>query len=157
MVGASAGATTTVQPGTDAWAAFVGGFVAAEGTFTRSGRSFRFGVGLAAADASMCHQMHRLLGVGGVYVSPRRQPHYDDEVSYHVRRTRDLVEVVVPFMDAHLPASHKRRQYEAWRATLFDHWEYHARLRRPCSVPGCERPRRGKGLCRAHYYALYGI
>jgi hypothetical protein len=37
------------------------------------------------------------------------------------------VEVVVPFMDEHLPPSHKRGQYLAWRAELVDYWEHRAR------------------------------
>jgi hypothetical protein len=42
---------------------------------------------------------------------------------------RDLVGIVAPFMDAHLPASYKRSQYLAWRAELLDAWEH--RSRRP--------------------------
>src|SRR5262245_9938993 len=43
------------------------------------------------------------------------QHHYDDEVQFTVQATRELVEVVVPFMDAHLPESYKREQYLEWR------------------------------------------
>ena len=66
----------------------------------------------------------------------------------------DLVEVVVPFMDAHLPASYKRGQYLAWRADLVDYWEREARRVRPCAFPGCEEPRRIRGLCRPHFRAV---
>ena len=96
------------------------------------------------------------LGVGRLVWSPRRQPHYDDEVTFVVRRLRDLVEVVVPFMDEHLPASYKREQYLSWRAALLDHWEHGARRPRSCTQPGCDEPRRARGLCRRHYYAVYG-
>ena len=59
-------------------------------------------------------------------------------------------------MDEHLPPCHKRAQYDAWRAELIDYWDNRARRRRLCSIEGCDRPRRAKGLCRQHYYAGYG-
>jgi hypothetical protein len=106
---------------------FLAGFVAAEGTFTRAtvdGGSngprptFAFAVGLGATDREMCELLRAFLGVGRVRWYPRRQPHYDDEVVYAVRAFGDLIEVVVPFMDEHLPASHKRSQYDGWREEL---------------------------------------
>ena len=140
-----------MPPATEEQAVWVGGFVCAEGSFIRSGNSFRFAVGLGATDAESCHQLHRFFGVGSVTTSPRRREHYDDEVAYHVQALPDLVDVVVPFMDAHLPASYKRDQYLAWRAALLDYWERGARRVRPCAVPGCQQPRKIKGLCRPHY------
>ena len=117
-----------MQPDTEGIAAFLGGFVAAEGCFTGSGdRHFRFSVGLGAEDRAMCTVLLIVLDVGGVSTSRRRRAHYDDEVQFWVQSIRDLVEVVVPFMDAHLPESHKRRQYLEWRARLLDHWEHRAR------------------------------
>jgi hypothetical protein len=137
-------------------AAFLGGFVAAEGCFTRTGRRFRFAVSLAATDAGVCRQLAALLRVGAIRTSPRRRPHYDDEVTFAVQSLRELVEVVIPFMDEHLPASHKRAQYIAWRAQLLDYWVNRAKRRRPCSEPDCGRPRRARGLCRHHYYEAQG-
>ncbi len=108
-------------------AEFLGGLVAAEGTFVRSfirGASgirrptFTFAVGLGAADAGTCHLLQDFLGVGQVRRYPRRKAHFDDEVVFAVRSVPDLVDVVVPFMDAHLPLSHKRTQYLAWRPEL---------------------------------------
>ena len=37
---------------------------------------------------------------------------------FAVRAFRELVDVVVPFLDEHLPPSYKRTQYETWRAQL---------------------------------------
>ena len=113
---------------------YLAGFVAGEGSFVRSGRrSFCFQVGLGEADAGMCEALRDTLGVGRLVRSARRRPHYDDEVTFVVRRLRDLVEVIVPFMDEHLPPSHKREQYLVWREALLDYWEHDARfgLRRP--------------------------
>ena len=119
-------------------AEFLGGVVAAEGTFVRSfirGPSgnrrptFTFAVGLGASDAGTCHLLQSFLGVGQVRRYPRRKAHFDDEVVYAIRSIDLLVSVVVPFMDDHLPPSHKREQYLAWRAELL---AYDAvRLRRP--------------------------
>jgi hypothetical protein len=120
---------TTDSRATDI-AAFFGGFTAAEGCFTRTGRRFRFAIALAAADSGMCTAFARILDCGTVHRYPRRRPHYDDEVVFVVQSHRDLVDVVVPFMDAHLPPSYKRSQYVAWRAELLDYWEHRSRSRR---------------------------
>lgn len=92
-----------------------------------------FQVGLGSVDEEMCLALQSRFGVGRIYRSSRRRPHYDDEVQFSVQSVRDLVEVVVPFMDAHLPESHKRDQYLEWRARLLDHWEH--RARRAASTP----------------------
>ena len=154
--GASAGPITTVPPATDV-ASFVGGFVAAEGSFTISGEpsSFTFAIGLGALDRGMCQLVQELLGVGHITEFARRKAHYDDEAAIVVRALPELIDVVVPFMDEHLPPSYKRLQYEAWRTALLEYWEHHAKRVRPCTIEGCDRPRRAKGLCRSHYYDAY--
>lgn len=99
---------------------FVAGFTAAEGTFVAhsGGRRCAFTIGLGSVDADLADRLAEFFGVGRVYRYPRRRPHHDDVVIYTVQSKRDLVEVVVPFMDLHLPPSHKRTQYEDWRAAL---------------------------------------
>jgi len=135
---------------------YLAGFVAAEGTLARTGRRFAFRVALGATDAATCRLLLTMLGVGTISVSPRRAAHYDDEVCYAVQSLPELVEVVVPFLDEHLPPSYKREQYLAWRAELMAYWDERARRRRPCTVADCDEPRRARGLCRRHYYAAYG-
>lgn len=103
----------------------------------------------------MCELLQRLLSVGHIYDSPRRRDHYDDEVGYSVQSLRELVDVVVPFMDEHLPPSYKREQYFEWRERLLDYWEHRAKRKRPCTVEGCESPRRAHGLCRHHLFKVY--
>ena len=123
------------------------------GCFTGDGRRrFRFSVGLGATDTGMCHALGNHLDVGHVTRSRRRKPHYDDEVQFAVPSIRELVEVVVPFMDAHLPPSHKREQYLAWRERLVDHWEHGARRRAICTIDGCDAPAKAHGLCRPHLW-----
>lgn len=100
--------------------------MAAEGCFGRlalpTKSRFTFQVGLGAVDTSVCELLQAFFGIGRLVGYRRRKPHYDDEVTFVVTRLRDLVDVIVPFMDAHLPASHKRIQYEAWRAELLAYW-----------------------------------
>jgi hypothetical protein len=147
---------TTLSPATELEAAFWGGFVAAEGCFTGAGgRMFQFAVELGASDQGACHRLRSVLGIGRLVESPKRQARYDDEVAYIVNRTADLLDVIVPFMDEHLPDSYKRTQYLAWRARLLKYWEHDMRRCRPCTVEGCTGPQRAKGLCRHHYYQEY--
>jgi hypothetical protein len=148
-----------VQPDTDALAAFLSGFVAGEGSFsgTSDGKRYMFEVGLGATDREMCDLLRQLLGVGHIYDSPRRRPHHDDEANFTVAAQRELLDAVVPFMDAHLPPSYKREQYLAWRERLLDYWEHRAKRVRPCTVEGCVNPRRAHGLCRQHLYSRLGV
>jgi LAGLIDADG endonuclease len=148
-----------VKPDIDALAAFIGGFVAGEGSFsgTSDGTRYLFEVGLGASDREMCEFLRRQLGVGHVYDSPRREPHHEDESNLNITALRELLEVVVPFMDAHLPPSYKREQYLSWRGRLLDYWEHRAKRVRPCIVEGCEKPRRAHGLCRQHLYSRLGV
>ncbi len=142
-----------MRPATDA-AAWLTGFVVAEGCFTgaSNGSDFTFAVGLGATDGDTCELLHEFFGVGAVRRYGRRKAHYDDEVTFSVRAVPELLSVIVPFMDEHLPASYKRTQYEAWRSRLFDYWEHRAKRVRPCRVEGCDTPRRAHGLCRHHLY-----
>lgn len=105
----------------------LGGIVAAEGTFNvartvaDSGAerlSFTFAVMLGAVDRITLDLLHAYLGVGRIRTYARRQEHHDDCVVFAVRAFADLLDVVVPFMDEHLPPSHKRTQYLAWREQL---------------------------------------
>lgn len=90
-------------------------------------------------------------------MSPRRQPHYDDECTFAVQSLSDHVNVTIPFMDAHLPASHKRTQYLVWRGQLLHYWDNDAKRVRACTVEGCDAPRRAHELCRRHLYAARGV
>ena len=147
---------TTVRPATDSVAGYVAGFVVGEGTFTSSdrARTFTCAVALGASDRDSVELLRAYFGVGRVRWYPRRKPHYDDEISWSVRAFRDLVGVIVPFMDVHLPVSHKPEQYLGWRAALLDYWEHGARRRGTCSVDGCDAPHRAHGWCRHHLYVM---
>jgi hypothetical protein len=149
--------TTTARPATEV-ARFIAGFTAAEGCFhARPAEGwFGFTIALGAKDEETIALFDAFFGCGRTTWRRRRRSHYDDEVTFVVRRLRDLVEVIVPFMDEHLPPSYKRDQYEVWRAALLDYWEHSARRRRPCTVAGCAVVQRARGLCRHHYYEEFG-
>jgi hypothetical protein len=133
---------------------WIAGFVAAEGSFTGGGEtpSFTFAISLGATDGAICAHVRSFFGVGHVYEYPRRRKHHDDVVTFQVRSMPDLIEVIVPFMDEHLPPSHKRRQYLEWGGRLLGYWESRAKRVRPCTVNGCDSPRRAHGYCRHHLY-----
>jgi LAGLIDADG endonuclease len=147
-----------VPPATDTLAAFFGGFVAGEGSFTRAGDppAFRFSIGLGAVDTDICQELRSFFGCGRIHVSRRRKSHYDDEVQFVISAMVEHLEVTIPFMDAHLPESYKRQQYLRWRGELMEYWETRARRRRACSVEGCDAPSRARGVCRHHLWVLHG-
>jgi hypothetical protein len=147
--------TTTAPPATDL-SAFLAGFVCAEGSFIIGANRFAFSIGLGEADAASCDLAKSFFGVGHVRHHARRKDHYDDEVVYSVRALRDLVEVIVPFMDEHLTPSFKREQFETWRSALLEYWEHKAKRKRTCTIEGCDALARAKGRCRRHYYEAFG-
>ncbi len=118
---------------------------------------FTFAVGLGAKDTATCLNLRAFFGCGSVSRSARRQPHYDDEIAFSIQAIRDHLRVTIPFMDAHLPASHKREQYLVWRDRLLEYWEHDAKRVRSCTTAGCDEPRRAHGLCRHHLYVTRGV
>lgn len=108
---------STTRSAESAW---IAGFVAGDGTFTSSGRprTFTFAVTLGYSDFATCQRMRDFFQVGTVHVYRKRKDHYQDEVRYQVRAMRDLINVIVPFMDEHLPPSYKRNQYLEWKGPL---------------------------------------
>jgi len=111
--------TITRSPATES-CAFIGGFIAGEGCFTRHDRRARFAVALGATDVEMLRLIKRTLGVGFINHYARRKSHFDDVAIFAVSNQQDLVRVIVPFMDVWLPPSYKREQYLAWRAQLLE-------------------------------------
>ena len=114
-------------------------------------------MGLGATDSATCLNLHAYFGCGSVFSYARRKPHFDDECTFVIQAIRDHLRVTIPFMDAHLPVSYKREQYLVWRDRLLDYWEHGAKRVRPCTVDGCDAPRRAHGLCRHHLYATRGV
>ena len=115
-------------------AAFHVGFSAAEGCFTGNGRD------VPLPRRPNAWRGCAILAVTSRFVAATEAALRRRGAVHGAVGARELVEVVVPFMDAHLPPSHKRTQYLEWRARLLDHWEHRARGG-PCSVTGCGESR----------------
>jgi hypothetical protein len=100
------------------------------------------------------------LGVGSVRRKPARQPHHQPISEFSVTSMRQHRQATIPFAETFLPASAKREQFERWRAALQQYQSASSsrwgRGQSLCSVTGCERPVRGRGLCRSHYYRATG-
>jgi hypothetical protein len=145
----------------------LGGFVAGEGSFivTTGARlvdgsprmRWVFDVSVARRDQHLLGALQALLGVGSVYERPARRPERQPISSFTVSSRKAHRERVIPFGEQFLLPCAKRRQFELWRDSLY-HYESvtPARTRSQCSIDGCDRLVRGRGLCRQHYYRATG-
>lgn len=148
------------------------GFVAGEGSFvaTSAGAGrvdgttrtrFVFKVSVAARDLPMLEAMRTFLGHrGSIQVGAPRDANWQPIATYSVSSRLGVRDVVIPFCDEFLLRSAKRDQFDRWR----DEFEAYE-LAYPtqwgtgpstCSQPDCDKPVRGRGLCRSHYYRATG-
>lgn len=145
------------------------GFVAGEGTFCVTTRqppfkdgtprlAFLFDVQVATRDRPMLERLGALLGVGSITDHPPRKPGHQPLSAFRVASRRAHLSVTIPWADAHLLPSAKHDQFERWRDALIEYDALHPIKvgRSPCSVEGCGKPVRGRGLCRSHYYRATG-
>jgi hypothetical protein len=150
----------------------LGGLIAGEGSFsvtaatppTRQDGSerlrFIFSISMADRDGALLSNLKDLLGVGSLRWSPSRNGRWLPQVRYSIGSRLAHRLVTIPFMDEYLLASAKRYQFDSWR-THFEAYERQHPTRiglgpSECSEPGCDKPVRGRGLCRAHYYRATG-
>jgi hypothetical protein len=151
------------------WA--LGGFVAGEGTFVNSPlratyadgtprRRFVFQVTVATRDRRMLEALRASLGFGSICDKPPERAHWQPLSDYTVNSRRAHFAATIPFMECYLLPCAKRVQYERWRDALIEHEVAHpskyGKGPSPCSEPGCDKPVRGRGLCRSHYYRATG-
>jgi hypothetical protein len=148
----------------------LGGLVAGEGSFMITERRrrfadgsaclrFRFQVTLASRDRSLLEALRGFLGVGSIRdVAPQKATWQPTSV-YEVASLRSATGVITPFADRYLLPSAKRVQFESWRQQLVTYVATHPevnRARSTCTVAGCDKFVRGRGLCRSHYYQATG-
>lgn len=155
------------------WAAdSLTGFVAGEATFVETSahpstfadgsprKRFVFQVALASRDRPILERLQAFLGFGSVNDRPPRSDHELPGVVLTVASRKAHFAATIPFCEGHLRRSHKREQFETWRDALLAYERArpskHGKGPSPCSVPGCEKPVRGRGVCRRHYYELTG-
>jgi hypothetical protein len=106
------------------------------------------------------YALRDFFGAGGVYDSAPARSHWQPTTTLRVQSHVAHRAVVIPFSERFLPPSAKRGQFERWRDALDEYEAKHpnrwGKGPSTCSVPGCDRPVRGRGLCRPHYYRATG-
>ena len=147
------------------------GFVAGEGSFIVTTRqppfadgtprlAFVFDVQVATRDRALLEQIQGLLGFGSITDHASRNGRHQPISQLRIASRRAHFSATIPWADAHLLPSAKRYQYELWRDALYSYDAQrptrYGKGPSPCSVEGCERPVRGRGLCRSHYYRATG-
>jgi hypothetical protein len=149
----------------------LGGLVAGEGCFTITRRlpafangqqrlRFRFSVEMASRDRPLLEQLRDFLGRGSIHDTPARRPNWHPTSTFLIASFVGHHEATIPFGDTYLLDCAKRRQFEEWKEALRRYEKEYAggsrRGRSPCSMAGCDKPVRGRGLCRQHYYRATG-
>lgn len=149
----------------------LGGLVAGEGSFivTRKLPPFADGaprlrfvvqVTMASRDRPLLEDLQAFLGYGSLYDRPPQNSRWLPTVSFTINSISAHRAVTIPFAERYLLPCAKREQFEQWHQALraFDvaHPSRWGRGPSLCSEPDCERPVRGRGLCRAHYYRATG-
>jgi hypothetical protein len=149
---------------------FFGGLVVGEGSFTssralpefrdgRPRRRFVFSVEMAA-DHPMLELLWCYFGAGSLQALPPRRSGYLATTRFAIASNRRHLTTTIPIAEVHVLHSAKRRQFDAWRDELSAYLEAHptryGRGPSTCRMDGCDRPVRGRGLCRSHYYAETG-
>jgi hypothetical protein len=115
---------------------------------------------MARRDLRLLEALRSFLGYGAIQHYKRDQEHWQPISTLRIHSIWAHRKATIPFAEAFLLPCEKRRQYEGWRDRLFAYDLAHPNRYRkgpsPCSVPGCNKPVRGRMLCRSHYYRATG-
>jgi hypothetical protein len=149
----------------------LGGVVAGEGCFStvRQRRPYRdgsprlkfvFSMTMARRDLPLLEALRSFLGFGAIQHYRRGRRHWEPTSVLCINSIWAHRNATIPFAEAFLLPCEKRRQYEEWRDHLlaYDlaHPNRYGKGPSPCSIPGCDKPVRGRMLCRSHYYRATG-
>jgi hypothetical protein len=121
---------------------------------------FVFAISMASRDRKLILALREFLGVGALEEIPSPKERWLPQTRLTVGSRLAHRMATIPFADEFLLPCAKREQFERWRAQ-FEEYERRYPTRRgfgpsPCSQPGCDKPVRGRGLCRSHYYRATG-
>jgi hypothetical protein len=150
----------------------LGGVVAGEGSFTCTAATpptrkdgsarirFVFSISMASRDRELITALHEFLGVGSVAEIPSPNGRWLPQTRLSVGSRLAHRVATIPFADEFLMPCAKRDQFERWR----NQFEQYERLHptrigfgpSTCAEDGCDKPVRGRGLCRSHYYRATG-
>jgi hypothetical protein len=117
---------------------------------------FVFAVAMANRDRSLLEALQAALGVGCISDAAPRKAHWQPISTFTVASLSAHLKATIPFAEQYLLTSAKRQQFESWRDHLLAYDQLHTPGRSICSVEGCEKFVRGRGLCRSHYYRATG-
>jgi hypothetical protein len=147
------------------------GVVAGEGSFAVTRRlppfadgtprlRFVFSLTMASRDRALLAAMQRFLQVGSIHDRPPSKLHHQPTSTYFIGSHRAHHAATIPFTQRFLMPGAKRHQFDLW-LSAFRAYETERPSRwgkgpSRCSEEGCERPVRGRGLCRSHYYRATG-
>lgn len=149
----------------------LGGLVAAEGSFYTTQKlppfmdgttrkHFAFQVSMARRDRRLLEALRAFLGFGSIHDVPRRRSRWQPDSVLTVASRKAHHAATIPFAERYLLRSAKRKQFEVWRDALITYEQErptrYGKGPSPCSMPGCGKPVRGRGLCRSHYYRATG-
>jgi hypothetical protein len=115
---------------------------------------------MARRDLPLLEAVRSFLGFGAIQHYKRRRDHWQPTSVLKIHSIWAHRRSTIPFAEAYLLPCAKRQQFENWRDRLvaYDlaHPNRYGKGPSPCSVPGCEKPVRGRMLCRSHYYRATG-
>lgn len=149
----------------------LGGFVAGEGSFIVTPKQppfadgtprwrFVFSITVATRDRGLLEALHSFLGFGSMRDLPPAREGYQPESEFRVTSLLAHHAATIPFAETFLLPSAKRDQFESWREQMrvqeLEHPNRYGKGPSTCTVPGCEKPVRGRMLCRSHYYRATG-
>jgi len=123
-------------------------------------RRFVFTMSMVREDRPLLEALQQFLGVGSLRDDAARRARWQPTSTFQVGSHRQLHDRVIPFGETFLIATNKRAQFEAWRDEFYAYEASHpskwGKGLSTCSVDGCGRPVRGRGVCRSHYHQLTG-
>ena len=146
------------------------GLVAGEGSFTTAAAGtyadgsrrtrFVFCLTMATRDRPLLERLQSFLGKGSICDYRNRNPRWQPTSAFSIRSHAAHHAITIPFAERFLLPSAKRDQFERWRERLVDYERLHPSRygigRSICSKADCNKPVRGRGLCRSHYYLVTG-